>query len=281
MTDANIHTASAQPDNKLSSWQEDPLLHLKRAQVAFLQGLFGFAPRGQFHWSSDLSQTEIVITGDSPTNVETLQQRPAIQAIRGTAAAGGLSMDELRDVDSQTGKRDHLDLMSGTTTFNCISRVPNESEKLAFLVFRHLWLLRRMLMRTGFHEFGRKQQISAPSPANAMVVGESEHRYIATTVTVPWYFALNFSVQELNVPLIQHIKTTISTALAPVTRTDTSVQLYGTAMGRLDENGNIAPPRRVNRGFRPARIRGRVIQQAPNPGSQTAGLTLDFEVGGD
>ena len=54
MTSSKVQT-SAPPlaSDEVSSWGENPLFHVTRLCLAFLQNLFKQAPKGSFHWDSD------------------------------------------------------------------------------------------------------------------------------------------------------------------------------------------------------------------------------------
>lgn len=180
------------------TWAEQPLLMLRKQILAFMQGLFEFSPVRCFHWTEDPETTEIYITDESPLGVDVVGKRPAISVVRGTVAWGQTSIDERQSEDMNTGARSHTDLLRGTVSINCCSRVDLESEYIAWVVANHMWLLRRIVMRgTPIHEFGRGIQVGSPSPAGAIVSGDVQGEWINTPVTIAFFLQVSGSVTPL------------------------------------------------------------------------------------
>jgi hypothetical protein len=197
------------------SWAEQPLLMIRKTTLSFLQGLFEQAEVGYFRWSEDLEDSEILITDETPLNLDVVGKRPAISVVRAPVAWGQTSLDELRSIDFKTGGREHTDLLRGTLAINCCARVDHESEYLSWIVANHLWLLRRIFLKgTPIHEFGRGIQIGAPSPAGAIVAGDTEGEWINTSVSVPYFIQLTSRVTPLNQTVVRAIKANIGVRLA-------------------------------------------------------------------
>jgi len=173
------------PEN---SFRVSPLEQVRTLYVGFCQGLFAAAPLGTYHWSPALEDTEIIITDESPINVEVVGQRPAISFTRGPVQSFSLGQDDMLTYDFATGKKKKSILVPGTMSINCCSRVDLESERLAWIVAEQLWMHREILMRAGFFEIGRQFVVGAPSPAGSIVSNDSADEWYATTVSSPFQF---------------------------------------------------------------------------------------------
>lgn len=234
------------------SWAEQPLLLIRKICLSFLQGLFEQADVGCFKWLESLEETEIVITDEAPIKLDVVGRRPAISTVRGTAAWGKTSLDEMKDYDFRTGQRKHTDLVSGTMSINCCSREPLESEYIAWIVANHCWLLRRLIMKhTPVHEFGRGIQVGAPSPAGAIVSGDKEAEWVCTAVSIPYFLQVYGQITPLNLDLVGKIEANLNVRLgAQIGPTGVRGQGGGDVAGS-EEEVNIRPPT----------IRGRPIRQ--------------------
>ncbi|MFW9801076.1 MAG: hypothetical protein ACFFFC_00365 [Candidatus Thorarchaeota archaeon] len=200
------------------SWAEQPLLMVRKITLSFLQGLFEQAEIGNFQWSEDLEESEIIITDETPIKLNVVGKRPAIGVVRAPVAWGQTSLDELRSIDFKTGRRVHTDLLRGTLSINCCARVDLESEHLSWIVANHLWLLRRFFSHgTPIHEFGRGIQIGSPSPAGAIVSGDTEGEWINTAVLVPYFLQLTSAVTPLNQRVVRAIEARLGVRLAAQT----------------------------------------------------------------
>ncbi|MCK4305284.1 MAG: hypothetical protein KAY24_13690 [Candidatus Eisenbacteria sp.] len=238
------------------SWGENPLLQVRKTVLSFLQGLFEQAPAGCFQWHESLEATEIVITDESPIALDVVGKRPAISLVRAPAAFGQTSLDEMRSNNFVTGQRRHTDLLSSTMSVNCCSRVSLESEYIAWIAAQHIWLLRRLMIKgTAIHDIGRGCQIGSPSPAGAIVAGDTEGEWICTSVSVPFFLQVAGEVSPLassNQTMVKAIEARIgvrgSAQVGP-----TEVRGQATAAPILQ------PGQRVN--TRPPTIRGKPIRQ--------------------
>lgn len=234
--------------SSVTSWQEQPLLRIRKLVLAFLQGLFGNAETGYFRWQPSLEDTEIIITDETPIQLEVVGIRPAISIVRGTVAWNRTSLDTMQTIDSRTGQKKHTDLVSGTIIVNCCSKVSLESERIAWIVASHCWLLRSLVMKhTPVHEFGQGLQISAPSPAGAIVSGDSDETWINTTIPIPYFMQVYGKVTPLNQQVLSEIEANISVELG--------------AQTGFTRDQQIASARTENVAVRPPSIRGRPIRQ--------------------
>lgn len=171
-----------------SSWTEDPLNYMVRAFIAFLQTIFEKAPVGYFHWTSKEEETEIVITEENPIALEAVGQRPAISVVMGAVEWNASSLDEFQGMNPVTGEQKHTDLLPGMMSLNCCSRVGQEARFIAWQCARHIWILRRIFMQEPYiHEIGRRIRVGPVSPAGALVQGDTEAEWVASSVTIPFY----------------------------------------------------------------------------------------------
>jgi len=200
--------------DSFSSWGENPLFHVTRLCLAFVQGLFSYADTGAFHWEEAHEDTEIIIQDEQPIHTDVVGKRPAIITVRSPVAWAGIALDQLQDYDFKTGARTHTDMLSGNMTFNCMSRVKVEAELVAWLVARHCWILRRIMLRSGFHDFGQRNQILAASPPGSIITGAQEAEIINVPVVVPFHFQWQDQIETRNQDVVSAIESRIC-ALGP------------------------------------------------------------------
>lgn len=265
MTDGTIQTHLPQPaSDPRSSWGENPLFHLTRVCLVFLQELFRDPPEGaNFRWMEDEEMTRLYLTDDSPVQSEVVEKRPCIATVRSGFAWAGLGLDQKRNHRIRTGEVVYTDMLSGNLTFNCMSKVPVEAEYLAWLVSRHIWIFKHLLMQQGFHKIGEGQQILARSPAGALVAGDTEHEICNVPVIVPAFFQWTERVQEKDLPLMDKVVTSINAKLGDVVRLNsTKPHLWGTAVGPRIED-------KKRSGLHHPSMRGkRLVPVEPQPGGQ-------------
>ena len=193
-----------------NSFKYNPFLQLKVLYASFIQGLFQSAPDG-YRWSPDMQATQIVVTDESPINIDSVGMRPAISLTRGPVQSYNFGMDDLLTYDFETGTKRKSMLVPGTMSINCCSRVDSESEMLAWVVAEQLWLHREMLMKAGFFEIGRQFVIGSPSPAGSIVAGDSSDEWFSTTVSSPFQFYRTSQFSPLNRDIVQHIQYKLTT----------------------------------------------------------------------
>lgn len=185
---SRIRQSQGQGEFPHNSFKYSPLEQVRTLYAGFCQGLFAAAPLGTYHWTPALEDTEIVITDESPVQVDTIGKRPAISFTRGPVQSFSLGMDDMLTYSFETGKKKKSILVPGTMSINCCSRVDLESERLAWIIAEQLWLHREMLMAAGFFEIGKQFVVGAPSPAGSIVAGDSADEWVVTTVSSPFQF---------------------------------------------------------------------------------------------
>jgi hypothetical protein len=273
-----------------SSWLNDPLNYLVKGFIAFLQTIWEEAPRGCFHWAAAIEETELVITEENPVNLEATEQRPAISVVLGPARFNGSSLDDLVNVDLTNAKEIHTDLIPGTMTLNCLSRVRQECRFLGWQSARTIWNLRKIFIKeTHIHEVGRNITIGAVTPAGQLVQGDTEGEWHNVPVSVPFFLQWTDSVTPLKedwnrrpIHTLQHMSVRLRTRMGLAQPNLTHTQdrdppmLWGEAAGQTQASQKAA---RSNV-LRPPRIRGRVINTATptGPGSSSVPIVDEHKV---
>ena len=201
---AKIPETSPSPEIP-SNFKYTPLEHLRGTFVGFLQGLFHHAPNGCYHWGPDENDTEIIIQDEGTVREEVVAKRPAITIVRGPIQFSTLSLDDMESFDADIGRKTKSVIVSGSITINCLSRVSLESEKIAWIVMEHIWLLREILMRAGLFETGRGAQLGSPSPAGSIIADDKGDEYIVTPVSMPIQFVRQSSFMPLGSTVVAEI----------------------------------------------------------------------------
>jgi len=274
-----------------TSSREQPLLHVRRMYVGFVQGLFHAAPHGSYHWDPDMEVTELVVTDENPIQVDVVGKRPAITFTRGPVQFFGVGMDDMISFDASTGTKKKSILLPGTMSINCCSRNDLECEYLAGVVAEQFWMHRELLMRAGFFEIGRNFMIGAPSPAGSIVAGDSADEWYVTTVTSPFHINRTAIFSPLNNRIAQEVAVSLSTRPSVVPYSTWGQRVPGGGLQQYEgEQEEVLPkvphpldPTKTvtirsvypNRpGIRPPAIRGRTIPVGPGPVEGSTKLTF-------
>jgi hypothetical protein len=186
-------------------WSESPLERVRVLYVAFTKGLFAAAPPGCYHWAAG-EESEIYISDESPLRSEVIGKRPAISFTRAPVQFYSLGLGDIDGYNFETGGVRKSVLVPGVMSINCLSRTDLESERLAWIVGEHLWLLREKLMKMGFFEIGRQPTISATSPAEGLVANEGGEEWFCTSVQSPFQFPRSSKVTPLNELVLENIE---------------------------------------------------------------------------
>jgi hypothetical protein len=248
----------------------------------FLQELFKAAPSGYYHWEEDDQETEIIFTKEVPVDTDVIHKRPVVAVVRSTAAWSGLGMDQLHYENAATGERTHVDMISGHLTFNCLTREGDESEQVAWLIANHMWLLRRVLLKLGFHDIGQRFQIGGQGPPGQLVQGSSKSEIINVPAITSFQFSVGSRVLEEDAVLLQGIEANITASLQPSDRpTNLRAQLDGT--GLVHGDGSPVEYQNVGTSIRPPSINGRpaTITQVIGSNRPADPLTVTVEVDAD
>lgn len=211
----------------LGSFKDEPLMQLRVLYNAFVKGLFRAAPKGAYHWTEG-DDSEIYITDEHPVKAEAIGARPAISFTRSAVQFFSLGQDDMLEYKFDTGRKTKVVLIPGTMSINCSSRSDIESERLAWVVAEHLWLLRNVLIGTDlFYEIGRQPQISAPSPAEGVVTNDGGDEWYVTTVSSPFQFPRMSQTTPLNRVVVEAIELQIQMQLQYLRRTNQGGPAFG------------------------------------------------------
>ena len=202
-----------------SSFKDDPLTQLRVLYISFVKGLFAAAPKGAYHWEPG-EGTEIVVTDEQPIKTDKVGMRPAVSFTRGPIQFYSLGMDDMMSYRFDTGGKTKSVLIPGTMSINCCSSESLESERIAWIIAEHLWLLREKLMGYDlFFEIGRQPQVSAPSPAEGIVAGDAGREWYCTMVSSPFQFPRMSQFSPLNKQIASSIELQIQTEMLTLRKT--------------------------------------------------------------
>ncbi len=201
---------------------EEPLYYYTRVFLTFLQGLFEQLDDGFYRWSDDEKLSQISITADVPIPKENVDKIPAIVVMRGPANFANLGLDQMRDIDIRTGKKTRSDLISATMSINCLAKNDVETQRIAWVVARHIRSFKSTLQKIGhIHKVGDELQIGPVSPPGALVSGEAEPELFLVTVFVPFHFMWKETITPLNSKVLRGVESRLQTLLqAPIQNTE-------------------------------------------------------------
>lgn len=273
---STVHTAGPLEEG----WLDDPLNYMVKAFIAFLQTIFETAPVGHFHWRPQFEETEIVITEENPVKVDAVEQKPVLSVILGPCRFNGSSLDDLVNVSAVDAKEIHTDLIPGTMSINCMSRVPQEARFLGWICSRTIWNLRKLFIKeTHIHEVGRNISVGSVSPAGALVAGDTEGEWHSVPVSCPFFLQWTDRVTPLThdwngrpIHRLQAVemqfRSRMNVAQPNLTHTqNTGMQQWG---AQVTQPRGAVP--------RAPTIRGRRIQTEPHPSSQSSPLEVKTKV---
>lgn len=177
--------------------QRDRLYQATRGYIAFLQALFASRPVGHHRWSFNDEETELLITGESPVNIDTPHKRPVISVVRSTTAWNSTSRDGLQVMSLTTNDRRFSDVASGTMVINCLSKNPVETQELAWICFTHIRLFRQVIQRYGrIHSIPNNLQMGPITPPGSVVKGSSGSEWRLVQVYSPFQVRANIEILD-------------------------------------------------------------------------------------
>jgi hypothetical protein len=197
------------------------------------EGLFHFEPGSELGETAE-TETELIIGVAGAINTDTVEKRPAIMLSRGPFGYGDTSLDALQHLDFNDGKETRTDLISGSFTMHCVSRIGEEAEKLALLVAKGIRAYRVPLQQAGFFNIGIRIRIGEESVANTLLGGDSDEDFITVPVSFPVYYEETWTTEFPNTETLSDI----SVVLNAVFRDFDGDLLYPDA---LDDDGDPDP----------------------------------------
>tara|TARA_Y100000310_G_C20649090_1_gene798350 strand:- start:165 stop:680 length:516 start_codon:yes stop_codon:yes gene_type:complete len=153
---------------------------------------------------------------------------------RGPFGYGDTSLDALLNLDWDDGKETRTDIVSGSFTVHCVSRIGEEAEKLALLVAKGIRIFRIPLQQAGFFNIGLRIKIGEESVANTLMRGDSDEDFINVPVSFPVYYEESWTTEYPNAETLSAIQVTLNS----VFRDFDGDLLYPDA---LDEDGDPNP----------------------------------------
>lgn len=202
---------STAPEHRAPEGWEGAPSRLVRHVLAFIKDVFSYCPAGAYQWkpeteaSPDQTGSEIFIAADTPLKVEVVGQRPAVTVMRSTASYRGVGIGDQAFVDISTGAQAKMDIVPTNIVVHVLSRFPLETEHLSGFLNAHIWGLRGQLIRSmpGLLYMGQRPSIGAPSPAGALIRGDTEHNWCVVTMTYPAYLQEVVHTYPLNNPILK------------------------------------------------------------------------------
>ena len=127
-------------------------IFLKRTALEFLQILFSVREKGCLKFDLDDTKTDIRISDQHTTGLNTVDLLPAIIAVRGPISWQGMGLGKgaIESVNRGTQKITYNDLLTGSVAFSCISREGIEAENIAHLVFNSFKFFKQVLQSYGY-----------------------------------------------------------------------------------------------------------------------------------
>lgn len=167
---------------------EDRLLEANRAWLIWLQGLFKSRPPGYYRWHPNLTETEIVITDQNPSGIETTNKRPIIVTSRGPA--GWVSSSTSQRTRLYFHKEDEVisDVFSCSLTISVIAREGLEAQNIAYTIFRMIPVFKTAIMKLGrMHAIGNNIQLTQETQQSQIVPGSSTPEWKMVQLMIPFY----------------------------------------------------------------------------------------------
>lgn len=196
---------------------EDPLFQYIRIFTKFLQLSFASFPKGKFRWCEDLQLTDLVIQGEGTVNREVVEKRPAIIVSRGACAFTNVSLDQFAgplydpqtgevtpNMDLETGTRRFTDLLSGSVSYNCLSKEGVEATRIAWTAAYATRVMKRALMKVGMHRVGEDIQVGSESSPGA-IVQPDPGEIIMVSVSVPFFFQQTWTTAPADKTLLNQV----------------------------------------------------------------------------
>jgi len=176
---------------------EDRLLVATRAWLIFIQGLFRSRPSGYYKWSSNVEETEIIITDQNPSGVENTNKRPIISTARGPATYSSTSLGQSMQPVFQSPKRIVADLLGTSMTITVVAREGLEAQSIAYTLFRMIPIFKPQIMRLGrLHAIGNNITLTQETQQGQIVPGSSTPEWKMVQLIIPFYIQEVISAEE-------------------------------------------------------------------------------------
>ena len=197
---------------KIIDPHEDPLVHLTRVILRFLQIAFSEREKGDYRWvgspdgGEDEALTEVTITDESPIANTRIEAMPCIVTQRSEVGFANLTMDGVSNLRIRTGEKETRDIIPGAMFIHTIARNRVEASRLGWTVMTLLRRYRAVLAKgTGFTSVGRGLagevlRLMPPTPPGSLVAPEPMPEMRAVTCICPFTFDWVETEIPLNAP---------------------------------------------------------------------------------
>ena len=176
---------------------EDRLLVATRAWLIFIQGLFRTRPSGYHRWSSNIEESEIIITDQNPTHVENTNKRPIVSTARGPATYSGTSLGHQIQPTFESPKKIVADLLGSSMTISVVAREGLEAQSIAYTLFRMIPIFKPQIMRLGrLHAIGNNITLTQETQQGQIVPGSSTPEWKMVQLIIPFYIQEVISAEE-------------------------------------------------------------------------------------
>ena len=176
---------------------EDRLVVATRAWLVFLQGLFRSRPAGCQMWSPNIDETEIIITDQNPSHLESTNNRPIICTARGPATWSGTSLSQAMQPVFHSPRKVMSDMMGTSMTLSVVAREGLEAQSLAYLIFRMIPIFKPQIMRLGrMHAIGNNITLTQETQMGQIVPGSSTPEWKMVQLMIPFYIQDVISADE-------------------------------------------------------------------------------------
>jgi len=165
---------------------EDRLYIATRAFCLWLQTIMATRPIGNFRWSPNIDDTEIVITENEPLTLERTNKRPQIIVYRTQASSAGIGVGQYSRPAFGAEEATVTDLISFQIVIQFIAKNGLEAQDLAFTIMRLLPLFKASISRLGrLHKLDGNVNITAETPYTQIVQGSSATEWKQVALVIP------------------------------------------------------------------------------------------------
>ena len=158
-----------------------PAILVRVVFLNYLRQAYATRPIGDLKYNEDDEQTEIIIKESATLNDVAVQKRPAILITRGSMTPMNMGMNNSQnffDVHTLTSR--HIDLLTTSLGFSCISPLMLESESIASTVFGVIRYYKEDIRERGIVQI-RGLRIDPPEP---LEIFHSETKFEAVRTNV-------------------------------------------------------------------------------------------------
>jgi len=197
----------------------DVLNDAVRAWVSWLKSLFSARPVGDFRWTSNQSDTDIIIIDQAPQNMESPNTRPMLVTQLGSSTWTGSGMSQQLTTGNFLNQNEiyFQGLISASFSINCIAREGAEARRLAYFIFRMVPVFEKILQKMGIHGVVNNMVIGQETSAGALVQGSSASEWKMVVIQAPFLIKdtlyLGSAGEEAFQPMIQYITMRMETLL--------------------------------------------------------------------